>query len=150
MKRFLLTLLCSCWAAASLAQQEARELGQPYESFGEYKVFYSLFNSNFISPKVAEAYNLVRGNDRALVNISVLKGKAISGSKAKISGSYTNLLQQQRTLEFKQIREQDAVYYLAPLRFTTEDILTINISVTPEGGEQSHRFSFKRKMHVDK
>lgn len=129
--------------------QEARELGKPYEEFGEYKVFFSVFNSSFIPPEIAKSYNLVRGSNRALVNIAVLKNGSIYGGKATISGQFKNLMQQSRELEFIEINEQKASYYLAPLRFDNEEVLHFHISVQPEGSEKTHTFSFHRKMNTD-
>lgn len=152
---FLATAMLATLAFASLTfssfsqAQQAKELGKPYVEFGKYKAFFSVFNSSFIPPEVAQAYKLVRAKDRALVNIAILKGNATAGSAATVSGTFTNLLQQTKTLEFNQIKEQNATYYLAPLRFTSEDILRFDITVQPEGSEAPHSFSFSRKMQKD-
>jgi len=152
---FLATAMLATLAFTSLTfsnssqAQQAKELGKPYAEFGEYKAFFSVFNSSFIPPEVAQAYKLVRAKDRALVNIAILKGNAIAGSAGTVSGTYTNLLQQTKTLEFAQIKEQNATYYLAPLRFTSEDILRFDITVQPAGSEAPHSFSFSRKMQKD-
>lgn len=146
-KSIFALLLCSL--SISSFAQEARELGKPYEEFGDYKIFFSVFNSSFIPAEIAKAYNLVRGSNRALVNIAVLKNGKIRGGKAAVSGNYKNLIQQTRELEFIEIKEQNATYYLAPLRFDNEEVLHFYIDVTPEGSEQSHSFSFHRKMNTD-
>lgn len=135
--------------SANTAAQEARELGKPYEEFGEYKIFFSVFNSSFVPAETAKAYNLVRGSNRALVNIAVLKNGQIRGGKAEVSGEFKNLIQQTRELEFAEIKEQNAVYYLAPLRFDNEEVIHFHITVKPEGSEESHSFSFHRKMNTD-
>lgn len=141
-----LSLLLVSFFSAGAWSQEARELGKPYAEFGEYKVFFSVFNSSFIPPKIAEIYNLRRAKDRALVNIAVLKGNATQGSKALVKGHFRNLLQQSRELEFSEIQEQNATYYLASFHFTSEDILNFEIDVQPEASETSHTVSFSRKM----
>jgi len=146
-KSIFALLLCSL--SISSFAQEARELGKPYEEFGDYKIFFSVFNSSFIPAEIANAYNLVRGSNRALVNIAVLKNGKIRGGKAAVSGNYKNLIQQTRKLEFIEIKEQNATYYLAPLRFDNEEVLHFHIDVTPEGSEQSHSFNFHRKMNTD-
>ena len=38
-----------------------------------YRVFYSVFNSTMITPKIAQAYGLQRDNDLAYVNVVVTK-----------------------------------------------------------------------------
>jgi hypothetical protein len=146
-KRILATaaaLALLLWAAAAAAQQ-AKEI-ESYQDFGDYRVIYSVFNSEFIAPEIARSYNLVRARDRVFVNISVVKKSGSHGLSAGISGRATNLIQQSRPLDFMEIREQDAVYYLAPLRFVNEETLTFDIDlVLPDGAKQ--QLSFRRQLH---
>ena len=132
------------WAAAAAAQ--GAKIIESHKDFGDYRVTYSVFNSDFIPPEVARQYNLVRARDRAFVNISVSKKGDLQGTSAGVSGNATNLIQQSRPLEFKEIRDQDAVYYLAPLRFENEESLTFNIDlVMPDGSSQ--QLTFRRQLH---
>jgi hypothetical protein len=126
---------------------------KPYEVFGKYKVYFSVFNSSFISPDIAQAYNLVRGKDRALINIAVVEMKAegdTHGLRAVVNGHSANLLQQQKTLDFSEISEQNAVYYLASTRFTNEEILNFEIAVTPDPNKAPLVLKFSKKLYVDK
>lgn len=132
------------WAASAAAQ--GAKLIESFSDFGDYRVTYSVFNSDFIAPEIARQYNLVRARDRAFVNISVAKKDGNKGMSAGISGNATNLIQQSRSLEFQEIRDQDAVYYLAPFRFENEESLTFNIDlVLPDGS--NHQLTFRRQLH---
>lgn len=119
----------------SLAQAQ---VDQPKEitteqKFGDYTVHFNVFNSTDIPPKIAEAYQLVRGKDRALVNISLTKtgdGQTSLGLKAQVSGNTRNLMQQQQTLKFIEVNEGDATYYLAPFVFNNEELLHFTVEVT--------------------
>ncbi|MCO1334842.1 DUF4426 domain-containing protein [Microbulbifer sp. OS29] len=127
------------------AAQQARTI-KSYTDFGDYRVVYSVFNSDFIQPEIAQQYQLVRAKDRAYVNVSVVKKEGgARGLSAEMSGTATNLIQQSRPLKFKEIREGDAVYYLAPLRFEDEETLTFNVEVTLPNGK-SEKISFRRKL----
>ena len=44
-----------------------------FKQHGQYKIFYSAFNSTFIDPDVAVANQIVRGKDKGLVNIAVVR-----------------------------------------------------------------------------
>ncbi|MFA0810338.1 DUF4426 domain-containing protein [Microbulbifer epialgicus] len=147
MKRILAaaaTLALLFWTA-SAAAQEARVI-KNYEDFGDYRVVYSVFNSDFIQPDIAQKYQLVRARDRAFVNVSVVKKDGgTRGLSAELSGNATNLIQQSRPLKFLEIREGDAVYYLAPLRFENEETLTFNVDVTLPNGKKE-RVTFRRKL----
>ena len=81
-----------------------------------YEIHYSVFNSDFITPEVAKAYNIVRGKDKALVNISVLKKQAdgtLQSVEAQVSGTTSDLIHK-KPLDFNVIKENPAIYYLAP------------------------------------
>nr|WP_277611339.1 DUF4426 domain-containing protein [Microbulbifer celer] len=132
------------WAAAAAAQ-DAKVITS-HQDFGDYRVTYSVFNSDFIPPEIARKYNLVRARDRAFVNISVAKIGEIQGTSAAVSGTATNLIQQSRQLDFKEIRDNKAVYYLAPLRFEHEETLTFKVDLTlPDGSD--HQVTFRRQLH---
>ncbi len=117
-----------------------------------YRVFYSVFNSAFLTPEVAAANGLVRANDRAYLNIVVTQvtpeGQSL-GLPASLKGSAANLMQQAQPLEFKEIREPTAVYYLAPIRHTNEEVYNFSVVVTPEGSEAAIEIKFSKKLYVE-
>jgi hypothetical protein len=135
--------------ASVQAQQDAVEMAKPYVKFGDNTVHFNLFSSTMLTPSTAKATGFTRADDIILLNIALVKGAAHSGSPATVVGHYKNLLQQQRDLEFREINETDATYYLAAFRVTDEDILHFSIEVTPIGSEQSHTVEFSRKMYTD-
>lgn len=123
-----------------------------HQKFGDYTVHFSVFDSTFITPEVAKAYGLTRAGDRALVNISVTRtvdGKTSLGLPARISGTATNLIQQQRTLEFKMINEGEAAYYLAELRHTNEEVMSFLIDVQVDSNPAPLTVRFTRNLHTD-
>lgn len=148
MKRILTAIAAAAmllWAASAAAQQEARVI-KSHQDFGDYRVIYSVFNSEFVKPEIAQRYNLVRAADRVFVNVSVVKKEGgQKGLSSEMSGTATNLIQQSRPLKFVEINEGDAVYYLAPLRFDHEETLTFNIDVKLPGGN-TEQISFRRKL----
>jgi len=121
---------------------------RPFEQYGDTKVYYSVFNSSFIRPEVAAAYGITRGRDRGLVNISVVMDDLPAGRTAQVSGTATNLLSQQQSLDFMEIREGDSVYYLAPFRFDREDPLNFRIQVKT-ADQPTRTLNFSRKLHHD-
>ena len=139
------TLLCSFMLTAFSAFADDK----PFKEFGDNRVYYSAFNSSFIDPDIAGLHNISRGKDKGLVNIAVVPEGGKSGETALVSGTANDLLQRQQILDFVEIREGDAVYYLAPFSFENEDPLTINISVRPAGASTTHEFSFQRTFYHD-
>ena len=117
-----------------------------YKQHGDTKIFYSAFDSSFIAPEVAAAYDFVRGKDKGLVNIAVVKTLG-QGEPAKISGQVLNIFQQSQQLEFIPIKEQNSTYYLAPFEFENEDHLTFKITVDSQSKQGPYSFKFQKKMY---
>ena len=114
------------------------------------EVHYSAFNSTFLTPKVARAYQLKRSGYTALINISVLDisqaGKpAIS---AQVSGTAKNLLGQTKTLTFREIKEKNAIYYIAELPITNEETFRFDIDVS-SGKKGAGKLKFNQKFYVE-
>lgn len=119
------------------------------ERFGDYQVYYSVFNSTFVPADIASIHGLVRGEDRALVNISVTSAEGGLGQKAEVSGTATNLMQQAQPLAFQEINEGDTYYYIAPMRHTEEEVYNFRITVKPQGAERSFELTFSQKMYTE-
>jgi Domain of unknown function (DUF4426) len=100
-----------------------------FKSFDGIDVHYIVVNTLFLQPDIAARYNVTRANDRAIVNLSVVddSGAAVS---ADVTGSTVNLLSQTAPLEFAEIKEGDAIYYIAPLRYTDRDVLRFKVTIT--------------------
>ncbi len=115
--------------------------------FGDYTVHYTAFNSTFIQPDIAAHYGITRGKNQTLINISVhdKTGKAVD---AKLDAYAQNLMQQKKPLTFKTITEQAAIYSIAPLRITNEEVFNFHITVTPP---QATPFTLKftRKLYAE-
>jgi uncharacterized membrane protein len=120
--------------------------------FGDYTVHYNVFNSTAIPAAVAETYNFVRGEDRALVNISLTKtenGSTSLGLPALVSGKTKNLMQQLQALKFIEIKEGSATYYLAPFVFNNEELLHFDIQVSTDKDAKPMTFTFNRTLYTD-
>ncbi|MGD8175838.1 DUF4426 domain-containing protein [Marinimicrobium sp. ARAG 43.8] len=139
----LFTLLALFMASPGQAQTGS-------ERFGDYQVYYSVFNSTFVLPDVASIHGLVRGNDRALVNISVSRVDGGLGVPATLTGTATNLLQQAQTLEFQEISEGDTTYYIAPMRHLNEERYHFRISLQPEDSEQAFTLQFTQTLYQER
>lgn len=112
-------------------------------------VHYIALNSTFLTPEIATAYGITRSKVNALINISVLDNTK-SGMPAKsvnLQGTAKNLLGHEKTLEFVEVKEGDAIYYLAELSFTNEDIITFNVQINDAGKIQT--LKFQQKLYTE-
>jgi len=119
---------------------------------GAYTVHFNVFNSTDIPASVAEQFKLVRGKDRALVNISLVKtenGNTSLGLPAIVSGTTRNLMQQKQDLQFIEVKEGDVTYYLAPFVFNNEDLLYFDIKVKANESSSPILVQFNRTLYKD-
>lgn len=131
--------------ATSSAQAE-----ENVETIGQYKVYYSAFNSDFIQPEVAKQYGLSRSRTTGLVNITVLDSKTEKATVANLSGTATNLLGQTKTLAFKEIREANALYYIAQFNFSNNERFNFKLNIRTPGEQTEKSFNFVHTMYVSK
>ena len=131
---FLLTVLFL--GSLSVSAEQSKQAGN-------YSVHYVAFASTFLSADMATKYNVVRGRNRALVNISILD-KDNKPVRAKLRGTVKNLPGQILKLEFEEVREGDAVYYLAQTRFSDQELMRFDINFTgPDGVDNNMKFEQK-------
>lgn len=117
--------------------------------FGDYVVHYNAFRSDVLSPEITTQYNLTRRNNRVIVNIAVLK-KVMNTTgmpvAATVSGHAANLTGQLKKLEFREIRDSTAIYYLAELQVSDGEYLKFDLNITPEGEEGPARLRFNKRF----
>lgn len=142
MKLWLSLLLISLVALPSWAGQS--------KTIKEVEVHYSAFNSTFLTPKVARSYKLKRNGYSAILNISVLDNYQAGkpAITATLSGHAKNLIGQTRTLSFREIKEGDAIYYLAEFPISDEENLTFDIDVNA-GNKGAGKLKFTQKFYVE-
>ncbi len=120
--------------------------------FGSYTVHFNAFRSDTLTPEIAKSYQLTRRNNRMVVNISVRKRDDKGGSKpvkAKVSGFASNMSLQVKNLEFREIPDGGAIYYLAQSQVSNRETLKFDIKVTPEGETITANVKFKKKFFTD-
>jgi hypothetical protein len=66
----------------------------------------------------------------------------------QLQGRTWDLIQNQ-TLDFLEIREGEAVYYIADFKFINEEWRFFEVDFRPEGAEQTYTFEFKHQLYVD-
>ncbi len=133
----------------ALALLSMNSYAEKMKEFGDYVVHYNAFRSDTISPEVAKQYNLARANNRILINIAVLKKVMNTTGKptaAKVTGHASNLTGQLKKLEFKQIKEGTAIYYLAETKISDGEFLKFDLKIIPEGEDRGTRLRFDKRF----
>ena len=142
MRQWTLALLLACAAIPARAEQLI--------NIKDVEVHYSAFNSTFLTPQVAKSYQLTRNGYSAVLNISVLDTSTVGkpAVEATLSGQVTNLIGNMRELAFSEVKEGNAIYYLAELPITHEETFTFDIDVKA-GNKGSGKLKFTQKFYVE-
>ena len=111
---------------------------------GDWTVHYSVVNSTFIQPEIAEQYKIVRSESHAVLTLSILNAEDVPVS-TPIKGSFKNLLGQINTLTFTKIEEEPAIYYVANFRFVNKEQLRFELEFDFPNGKQ--KMTFTKKIH---
>jgi hypothetical protein len=139
-----------CIALLSLVVFSSRTLAQQSETFGPFELHYSVVNTTFLQPSVAATYSITRGEKNAILNLAVRENVA-EGSKPlgmTLQGRTWDLIQNQ-ALEFKEIREGEAIYYIAEFPFINEEWRFFEVNFRPEGAQQTYTFKFKQQLYIN-
>ena len=115
------------------------------EQFGDWQIHYVVFPSSFLTPAIAYNYGITRAKDVGIVNISVLDQDG-NGAPVSVSGHATNLLGQMSQLDFREVREGPAVYYLAEIRHTDQEVVRFSFAITPPGAA-TFDLKFQKKLY---
>lgn len=122
------------------------------ETFGDYTVYYQAVNSTFLNEEIAEQYGIVRSARRAFLNISIMKqeeGGFSTAVPAQVSGGRINLLQQTRNINFREIREENAIYYIGEFDFSNAEIVRFSVTVLPESENEAHEVNWETRLYAD-
>lgn len=136
------SIRAAVFLVAGLGLPAAAEQMRP---IGDFQAHYSLVPTLFLKADIAAGYDITRSRDRALLTVSILDadGDAVP---ADVRGRMKDLLSQQQALEFEEVREGAAIYYLATIRHSDRDVLRFDIRITTPDGA-GHELAFQQKMY---
>ncbi|MFJ2711573.1 DUF4426 domain-containing protein [Pseudomonas sp. NPDC087346] len=140
MGRLALLLITACLSVSALAADVIKSERQ--ETFGDVTVHYNTFNSTYLQPDIAKAAELIRSKNQGVINVSVIKdGKPLIGN---VTGTVKDLTSQSVALNFRQVSEQGAVYYIAQYPVDQQEIRTFEIKV--QTGDKINTINFNQEL----
>ncbi|MGH8389830.1 MAG: DUF4426 domain-containing protein [Pseudomonas sp.] len=140
MGRLALFLLTACLSVTAMAADVIK--GERQETFGDVTVHYNTFNSTYLTPDIAKATELTRSKNQGVINVSVLKDG--TPQMAQVSGTVKDLTSQSVPLNFKQITEQGAIYYIAQYPVPQQETRTFEIKV--QTGDKINTINFNQEL----
>lgn len=140
--KFLLAITLSLFMMSHASAENMKKLGS-------MNVHYMAIGSTFFTPEIAKAYGITRSRYNGLINISVLDNTK-SGNPAKtvsINGQAKNNLGQFKDLDFAEVKEGKAIYYLAQVSYRDEETLHFTLDIND--GTEQQTLKFSQKFYVD-
>ncbi|HSG88361.1 MAG TPA: DUF4426 domain-containing protein [Pseudomonadales bacterium] len=126
-----------------------RATAEQLERFGDLEVHYIVFNTTTLLPEIAERYGVPRAENQGLLNISGRRTQDDGTTTAvplRIEGTVANLVGQMRALDFDEIREPGAIYYLETVTFTDRETLRFDLQVTDLETGRTHPLRFQKEL----
>ncbi len=120
------------------------------QSVGNFDIHYIALGSTFLTPNVATTYGIQRSNYTGIVNVSVLdtSKEGTPSIPVEISGIANNLLDARVELTFREIREGEAIYYIAEVPYRDDQEINFQISIK-SGNRLNTQLAFKQKFYVE-
>jgi hypothetical protein len=114
---------------------------------GPWDVHYIAFDSTIIDAKIAQSYQLQRSKYQAVLNISVLNSKDQKAQQVRISGTATDLTQKQIELTFREVKEGEAIYYLAQVPVHDQKHLKFKLDIWQ--GTENQKLEFSQMFYTE-
>lgn len=130
----------------------AAPAGDSQQRFGEYVVHFSAQRTDMLTPAIASTYGIVRSKNRAMLNVAVIKDKEGTPGmpvRARVEAKATNLTGQLKTLQLREIREGDAVYYIGETSVADMETLLFDIQVSPQDSDKTFNVRFQQQFFTD-
>ncbi|MCP3868954.1 MAG: DUF4426 domain-containing protein [Gammaproteobacteria bacterium] len=117
-----------------------------------YTVHHNAIPTAMLTPAIASSYSIIRSKYRGLLNVSIirtLEGTTGQPVKGQVKVVATNLLDQSRTIAMREIKEEEAIYYIGEFPIINRETLTFRMEVIPEGTDNTIRAALSQQFFID-
>lgn len=141
-------LLSGCGAPAedSRTVPQAQPAEQHSTELTNHIVHYNAQSTDQLTAEIAKIYGIQRSKNRAMLNISVIDRQTNQAVNANIDVKVTNLTGQLKNVSLRVVEENDAIYHIGELPVANAETLIFDLTVTPEGSDETGTIRFKRQF----
>jgi len=125
---------------------------QNYYDFGSHVVHVNALTTNQLTSEVATAYKIRRSDKSAMLNVVLLeKSDAAANTPAEgdVTVSASNLSGQLKSVEMREVRDGENIYYIGEARIANQETLIFEIDVKPAGANAPLLLTYSRKFYID-
>ncbi|MFA5240762.1 MAG: DUF4426 domain-containing protein [Sulfuricella sp.] len=117
------------------------------QKFGDVDVNYNVVTTDTLAPQVARAYGIQRSKNRLLLTVAVSRMDERNIPRpvsADVTAHTVNMIEQQRQIKMRNIKEGEAIYYIGDFSFATPDFLRFTLNVAEPGAAKPWKIEFQR------
>jgi hypothetical protein len=119
---------------------------------GGFTIHYNAFTTSTLTPEVAKVYDIRRSKTRGMLNVSLIKEKE-GTTGASVAGSVdvemVALTGQRVPLAMREIKEQNAIYYVGEFPVQNEEKVSFVIKATPDGTKETFVVNMEQQFFTD-
>lgn len=115
---------------------------------GPYRLHYMAMVTYELPPQVAEVYGITRSRKQgiAVLNLQHVDQPQVSVAST-VSGRIRNLIGQERLDDLREVREQDAIYWIATFDFSNLETMRFDFQIDPEGPHGPFPLHFSQQFY---
>lgn len=116
--------------------------------FGEYIIHYNAFTADMLDPPVAKAHGIQRSQNRGVLTVAIQRkpGHVPADVPAQVKAQARTQNQQLRPMEVREIRDGQAIYYLADFPVRNEEVLDFEVNVQPQQASEPYTLRFRQQF----
>lgn len=117
-----------------------------------YVIHHNAITTDNLSPQVASSYDIRRSKERAMLNISVIRGESGKLGQpvaAEVKATARNIIGQQRSITLREVREGNAIYYIGDFPVVNKEKLDFFLEVTPVGEHIPLKAHMQQDFYTD-
>jgi len=109
-------------------------------------IYYNVLPTSALPEAMARAYGFTRSETRIMLNIAVQRSdeEPHRPVEARIDAKAVNLTGQLKRFRMREIKEEEAIYYIGDIRINEGETLDFELSITPEGERRAEVIRFRR------
>jgi hypothetical protein len=148
---FVMTACGPAGDTGSISGSEARirlSANKPSAQFDGYEILVNAMSTADLTPEVAQAYDIVRSENKGLVNLVVLGKEADTPVSGKVQVSASNLTGQLKSMELREIVDGPSIYYIGVVMVDNRETINFDFDVQPEGSNQVLLIRFTHEFYT--
>lgn len=142
----LLVAGCGAPAEETRTVPQAQPAEENSAELAKHVVHFNAQSTDQLTAEIARVYGIQRSKNRAMLNVSVIDKETNLAVAAQVDVKVTNLTGQLKNVSLRVVEEGGAMYYIGELPVANAETLIFDLTVTPQGSDESSTVRFKRQF----